>query len=42
MRRTSGLRQFVRVFRANKVRPDPLMEFVLGWLDRHPLPPIGS
>lgn len=33
-----GIRQFVRVFRANKVRPDPLMEFVLGWLDRHPLP----
>lgn len=34
-----GIRQFVRVFRASKVRPDPLMEFVLGWLDRHPLPP---
>jgi aminoglycoside phosphotransferase (APT) family kinase protein len=33
-----GIRQFVRVFRANKVRPDPLMEFVLGWLDRHPMP----
>lgn len=34
-----GIRQFVRVFRQIKVRPDPLMEFVLGWLDRHPLPP---
>jgi aminoglycoside phosphotransferase (APT) family kinase protein len=34
-----GMRRFVRVFRAIKVRPDPLMEFVLGWLDRHPLPP---
>ena len=33
-----GIRQFVRVFRANKVRPDPLMEFALGWLARHPLP----
>jgi aminoglycoside phosphotransferase (APT) family kinase protein len=33
-----GIRQFVRVFRAGKVRPDPLMEFVLGWLARHPLP----
>ena len=34
-----GARQFVRLYRANKVRPDPLMEFVLGWLARHPLPP---
>lgn len=34
-----GMRQFERVFRANKVRPDPLTEFVLGWLARHPLPP---
>lgn len=34
-----GARQYVQVFRANKVRPDPLMEFVLGWLERHPLPP---
>jgi aminoglycoside phosphotransferase (APT) family kinase protein len=33
-----GIRQFVRVFRQIKVRPDPLMEFVLAWLDRHPLP----
>lgn len=36
-----GIRQFLRTFRANKVRPDPLMEFVLGWLERHPLPPSG-
>ena len=34
-----GIRQFVRAYRSNKVRPDPLMEFVLGWLQRHPLPP---
>ena len=27
-----GIRQYVNLFRANKVRPDPLMEFVLGWL----------
>ncbi|MGE3327713.1 MAG: phosphotransferase, partial [Acidimicrobiia bacterium] len=33
-----GTRQFDRVFRATKVRPDPLMEFVLGWLKRHPMP----
>ena len=33
-----GIRQYVKVFGANKVRPDPLMEFVLGWLERHPLP----
>ena len=34
-----GIRQFVRTFRSTKVRPDPLMEFVLAWLERHPLPP---
>jgi aminoglycoside phosphotransferase (APT) family kinase protein len=34
-----GTRQFLRTFRASKVRADPLMEFVLGWLQRHPLPP---
>ena len=34
-----GVRQFERVFRSTKVRPDPLMEFVLGWLRRHPMPP---
>lgn len=34
-----GVRQFERVFRSTKIRPDPLMEFVLGWLRRHPLPP---
>ena len=34
-----GIRQFLRTYRASKVRPDPLMEFVLGWLQRHPLPP---
>jgi aminoglycoside phosphotransferase (APT) family kinase protein len=33
------IRQFIRAYRNNKVRPDPLMEFVLGWLQRHPLPP---
>jgi aminoglycoside phosphotransferase (APT) family kinase protein len=32
-----GIRQFLRVYRTHKVRPDPLMEFVLGWLERHPL-----
>jgi aminoglycoside phosphotransferase (APT) family kinase protein len=33
-----GTRQFERVYRQMKVRPNPLMEFVLGWLKRHPLP----
>ena len=33
-----GTRRFDRVFRSTKVRPDPLMEFVLGWLRRHPMP----
>lgn len=33
-----GARRFEQHFRSVKVRPDPLMEFVLGWLRRHPLP----
>lgn len=33
-----GQRQYERMYRATKVRPDPLLEFVLGWLARHPLP----
>jgi len=33
-----GTRQFERVYRQMKVRPNPLMEFVLGWLKRHPMP----
>ena len=33
-----GIRRFEHVYRSTKVRPDPLMEFVLGWLRRHPLP----
>src|SRR3954451_11173572 len=33
-----GTRQFERVYRQMKVRPDPLMEFMLGWLKRHPMP----
>lgn len=34
-----GLRQYEQHYRSMKVRPDPLLEFVLGWLRRHPLPP---
>jgi aminoglycoside phosphotransferase (APT) family kinase protein len=34
-----GLRRFEALYRNTKLRPDPLMEFVLGWLARHPLPP---
>ncbi|MCU1345788.1 MAG: putative protein kinase [Acidimicrobiia bacterium] len=33
-----GTRQFERVYRQMKVRPNPLMEFMLGWLKRHPMP----
>ena len=33
-----GIRRFEHLYRSTKVRPDPLMEFVLGWLRRHPLP----
>jgi aminoglycoside phosphotransferase (APT) family kinase protein len=33
-----GIRRFEKLYRTSKVRPDPLMEFVLGWLRRHPLP----
>lgn len=33
-----GVRRFERLFRSTKVRPDPLTEFVLGWLRRHPMP----
>lgn len=36
---TYGMQQFERTFRSQKLIPDPLMEFVLGWLRRHPLPP---
>jgi aminoglycoside phosphotransferase (APT) family kinase protein len=34
----AGMRRFVDLYRTTKVRPDPLIEFVLGWLQRHPLP----
>ncbi|WP_083866973.1 MULTISPECIES: phosphotransferase family protein [Frankia] len=33
-----GVRRFEQHYRSSKTRPDPLMEFVLGWLRRHPLP----
>ncbi|MGD9795730.1 MAG: phosphotransferase family protein [Acidimicrobiia bacterium] len=33
-----GSRQITQVYRSTKVQPDPLMEFVLGWLERHPMP----
>jgi len=31
-----GLRRYEEVFRAAKRHPEPLMEFCLGWLRRHP------
>jgi aminoglycoside phosphotransferase (APT) family kinase protein len=33
-----GMERYEDVYRRGKRRPDPLMEFVLGWLWRHPLP----
>ena len=32
----TGVRAYERAYRAGKVRPDPFMEFCLGWLARHP------
>ena len=32
----TGIRAYERAYRAQKVRPDPFMEFCLGWLVRHP------
>lgn len=34
-----GIEHFVRTYRATKKRPDPFLEFALGWLRRNPLPP---
>jgi hypothetical protein len=34
-----GVEQFVQTYRATKKRPDPFLEFALGWLRRNPLPP---
>jgi aminoglycoside phosphotransferase (APT) family kinase protein len=31
-----GMRRYERIYRRQKHRPDPLMEFALGWLRRHP------
>jgi aminoglycoside phosphotransferase (APT) family kinase protein len=32
-----GMAAFEAIYRSQKLRPDPLMEWVLGWLHRHPL-----
>ena len=34
-----GFRRYEDHYRSTKVRPAPLMEFVIGWLKRNPLPP---
>jgi aminoglycoside phosphotransferase (APT) family kinase protein len=34
---TIGLRRLERAYRAAKTAPDPMSEFVLGWLDRNPI-----
>jgi aminoglycoside phosphotransferase (APT) family kinase protein len=33
-----GIRRFEHLYRSTKVRPDPLLEFMFGWLRRHRLP----
>jgi aminoglycoside phosphotransferase (APT) family kinase protein len=33
-----GIARMAQIFREQKVRPNPFLEWVLGWLDRHPLP----
>ena len=36
-----GVDRYERVYRAHKRRPDPFLEFCLGWLRRNPLDPRG-
>jgi len=38
---TVGMRRYEYVYRANKQRPDPFLEFCLAWLARNPLDPKG-
>lgn len=38
---TVGMRRYEHVYRANKQRPDPFLEFCLAWLARNPLDPKG-
>ena len=38
---TVGMRRYEDVYRANKKRPDPFLEFCLAWLRRNPLDPKG-
>jgi len=38
---TVGMRRYEHVYRANKKRPDPFLEFCLAWLKRNPLDPKG-
>jgi aminoglycoside phosphotransferase (APT) family kinase protein len=36
-----GLDVYVRGYRATKLRPDPFLEFCLGWIDRNPVDTHG-
>jgi aminoglycoside phosphotransferase (APT) family kinase protein len=38
---TIGMEVYVAGYRATKVRPDPFLEFILGWLARNPVDPHG-
>ncbi|MBM3658870.1 MAG: phosphotransferase family protein [Actinobacteria bacterium] len=38
---TVGMRRYEHVYRADKKRPDPFLEFCLAWLKRNPLDPKG-
>ena len=37
--RRHGMQAYIDHYRTTKQRPDPFLEFCLGWLDRHPLEP---
>ena len=36
-----GPAAYERIYRQTKVRPEPFLEFTLGWLERHPLDTTG-
>jgi hypothetical protein len=36
-----GMQEYERLYRGEKRRPDPFLEFCLAWLDRHPLDARG-
>src|SRR5947209_521673 len=39
--RRNGMQAYIDHYRPTKQRPEPFLEFCLGWLDRHPLDHVG-